>query len=367
MPRPARPVLLAVSVALLAGCPPDDDLDGDGHAVPADCDDADASVHPAASEVCDNGLDDNCDGVAPECRQTGTVSLTTGDLGVVGPAAGSLLGSSLAMVGDLDGDGFQDVLAGAPGDDGAAEDAGAAWLIFGSATGFDPDRSLLLRGAAAGDRAGAAVGGGLDLTGDGVPDLLVGAPAVGPRDAPFVDDGTGLAAGAIYVVPGPFGAGVDDGGSGHALVTLGAPEHAVVSGADETDCVGRAFDAVDANGDGVGDLLVSATCAGSRHIVHPHGNLDMLVDGPGAVAVLDGPLAGEVSRGTARATWRGDEDWDRFGFAVAWARDHDGDGVRDAAIGAPDYYGADWINLAARGRLLLFSGAGQGDPSSLRR
>ncbi len=359
MPRPSR-LALALIVLLLAGCPPDEDLDGDGHVAPADCDDGDPAVHPDASEVCDNGLDDNCDGAAPECRQTGTVTLATGELGVLGASASSLLGSSLANVGDLDGDGFQDVLAGAPGDDTAAEDAGAAWLLFGSGAGFDPDRSLLLSGAASGDRAGVAVGGGLDLTGDGIADLLVGAPAVAPRDAAFIDDGTGLAAGAIYIVPGPFGTGPDDGGVGHGARSLGADENLVVSGVSETDCLGRAFDAADADGDGVGDLLAPAVCAGSRHIVHPHGNLDMLVDGPGQVAVLDGPFTGDVSRAAGRATWSGDEDWDRFGSTVAWARDYDGDGVRDVAIGAPDYFGAEWINLAARGRVLLFSGSGQG-------
>lgn len=340
---------------LLAGCPgPTADADGDGFEAPADCDDADPAVHPEAEEICANGIDDNCDDAAPECRATGQEVLATGDDGVVGSGDRALLGSALAALGDLDGDGFDDVLAGAPGDDEGGEEAGAAWVLFGSAGGFDAGRTVRLLGAASGDGAGASVGGGLDVTGDGVPDLLVGAPGVAPRDAAFDDAGTGLAAGAIYVVPGPVGVdGID-------VVTLGSAGHLVIGGVQPTDCVGRAFDAADADGDGVGDLLVGSVCAGSYHFVHPHGNIAMLVDGPGAAARFAGPLT-DATLSDAAARWVGDEDWDRFGTDLVWGRDHDGDGVRDAVIGAPDYYGADWINLSATGRVLLFSGDDEGD------
>ncbi|MCO4771780.1 MAG: putative metal-binding motif-containing protein, partial [Deltaproteobacteria bacterium] len=90
---------------LLLGCPTGD-LDGDGVSAPQDCDDEDPSVFPGAAEVCDNGVDDNCDGAAPECRRLGSITLGAQFGGYVGPSAGAGFGSALATVGDVDGDGF---------------------------------------------------------------------------------------------------------------------------------------------------------------------------------------------------------------------------------------------------------------------
>ncbi len=66
-------VLLGPSLLALAGCSEDGgkpgtlDADGDGYDVGEDCDDGDASVNPGASEVCDDGIDNNCDGVDDTC------------------------------------------------------------------------------------------------------------------------------------------------------------------------------------------------------------------------------------------------------------------------------------------------------------
>jgi hypothetical protein len=101
----------------------------------------------------------------------------------VGSQAGDQLGASLAGGGDVDGDGIPEVLVGAPGFDGAGGiDCGCAYLMSG-ATGFP---LALLDGESSGDGRGFAVAGGGDVDADGYADYVVGAPF---RDLGGVDLG----------------------------------------------------------------------------------------------------------------------------------------------------------------------------------
>lgn len=97
-----------------------------------------------------------------------------------GQAAGDLAGTSVA-VGDIDGDGLDDLVVGAPGHDGGGDDAGAAYVFFGplEGSGFEPD--IVVHGVMPYGFAGQSVEVVPDLDGDGRDELLVGAP--------FVDDG----------------------------------------------------------------------------------------------------------------------------------------------------------------------------------
>ena len=127
-----------------------------------------------------------------------------GDLGVLlpGPEALAEAGAAIASPGDLDGDGFDDLAVGAPGlDDGR----GGVLIWLGSAAG--PVAAGTFVGVEPGDRAGTSVAGVGDVDGDGAPDLLVGAPGAGELDDQQGDASTLLAQGAAYVITSGWQAG----------------------------------------------------------------------------------------------------------------------------------------------------------------
>ena len=89
-------------------------------------------------------------------------------------------GGSVASPGDVDGDGLDDILIGADGEDSGGGDAGAAYLILASGLGSDSDIDLALSdykfiGETGGDSAGHSVASAGDVDGDGLADLLIGA------------------------------------------------------------------------------------------------------------------------------------------------------------------------------------------------
>ncbi|MCP4385473.1 MAG: hypothetical protein GY798_29345, partial [Hyphomicrobiales bacterium] len=138
---------------------------------------------------------------------------------VQGDAGGDLAGRSVSSAGDVNGDGFDDLVLGAHhGDDGGGN-AGEAYVVFGSGSGFGSDvggrqvidltglsaaEGFIIQGDAASDAAGRSVSSAGDVNGDGFDDLIVGAPGG--------DDGGGNA-GEVYVVFGSgSGFGSDVGG-----------------------------------------------------------------------------------------------------------------------------------------------------------
>ena len=104
---------------------------------------------------------------------------------------GDLFGSSVASVGDMNDDGFEDILVGASSADPFGMITGEAYLIFGSDEGFaaqqnvdvlTDDQIALITNFDILDSGGFAAGGGFDLNGDGLGDAIVGAPNAGPMD-----------------------------------------------------------------------------------------------------------------------------------------------------------------------------------------
>ena len=175
---------------------------------------------------------------------TSGVSTDVADLVMTGATASDTAGASLAGGGDVNGDGYDDILVGAPGQDTAASAAGAVYLVYGEAS---PSSSLTLssadatfRGVAASDAAGTSVTLA-DVTGDGFAEVLVGAPAADP------DGGTGR--GAAYMF---FG----DALSGAVSLSTA---NVIFAGESDGDALGTSVAAGgDPNKDGYLDLLLGA-------------------------------------------------------------------------------------------------------------
>jgi hypothetical protein len=258
-----------------------------------------------------------------------TVSVLSGADGAAihplhGPSPGARLGFALAPVEDFEGDGVADLLAGAPGADGGAPGSGVAWVVSARAGTV----LLALQGDAAGDGFGRAVASAGDVDGDGPPDLLVGAPG---------GDGLATASGAAWVLSGTDGAvlhvlqgsetrarfGEAVAGPGD-LDGDGVPD-STHAGAEASDATGTALCGPgDVDGDGRQDLVV-----GSPRTAGAPGRIDVLSGADGHVIL---PVVGATPG-------------DRFGAALARVGDLDGVPGVEIAVGAPTTPGGGKLHL----------------------
>ncbi|MFO0558053.1 MAG: FG-GAP-like repeat-containing protein [Polyangiales bacterium] len=210
--------------------------------------------------------------------------------------------SSAAPHTDFNGDGFDDVVVGAPdADPGGLVNAGSAHVFMGYPPGVTPSSMLVLDGDAAGIQFGFAVAGAGDLNGDGYGDLVVGAYRADP--------GARMDAGAAWVYYGsPIGlrARADRALEGVATNDLFA--YSVASGGD-------------VNGDGYADLLVGSN-SGSHAGVDAGGTLSLYAGSPTGIAAAPTLVLGGATMG------------DGFGVSVASAGDVNGDGFSDVIVGA---------------------------------
>ncbi|MES2638027.1 MAG: FG-GAP-like repeat-containing protein [Myxococcota bacterium] len=303
---------------------------------------------------------------------SGTGVLTSPAVTLEG-ASGDELGYGVSGAGDVDGDGYADVIVGAPG---YGADVGRAYLYHGSAGGLSTSATTTLTGSRANDNFGAAVSGAGDVNGDGYADVIVGADTYPTRvGGAYVHHGSaaGVATTATTTLTGAaaldaFGAAVsgagDVDGDGYDDVIVGAWAYgsragrvyvyggsaagvstgarSTLTGAELSDYFGAALSSAgDVNADGYADVIVGA------HQYEYEG-------GAGSAYVYAGSATGLSA--AAVTTWAGDALDDGFGYAVTGAGDVNGDGYADVIVGAFGY--------GDTGRAYVYSGSATGVPTS---
>ncbi len=155
------------ALSVLACLPPDGEVED-----ATDCDDSDADIHPGAAEVCD-GDDNDCDGGAGDCVLSGSLSTADADASLLGHFL-SYAGVAVDRAGDVDGDGVDEIIVGA---DGINSFAGGAYIVSGTDTGdVDLLPSITLSGPSGLNSVGTSVSGAGDINSDGFDDLLIGSP-----------------------------------------------------------------------------------------------------------------------------------------------------------------------------------------------
>jgi hypothetical protein len=230
-------------------------------------------------------------------------------------------GRSVSGAGDVNGDGLADLIIGAPfADPNGDSSGGECYVVFGKADNTPVDLASLgaagfrIDGIDTDDDSGRSVSGAGDVNGDGLADLIIGAP--------LADPGGDSLAGESYVVFGKGDSSTVD------LANLGAGGFRI-DGIDADDRSGQSVSgAGDVNGDGLADLVIGASFA------DPGGDSSAgesyVVFGRGSNSSLD--LA-NLSAGGFRID--GIDARDFAGRSVAGAGDVNGDGLADLIIGAP--------------------------------
>jgi len=235
---------------------------------------------------------------------------------------GDSYGESIAF-GDVNGDGYSDLVVGAPGDVAAGSPThGATYVYLGGPSGLSPTPSYILHGEGQGGEFGRTVTVG-DVNGDGYADVIVSAHGF--------DAGLGSHQGKIYVyLGGPDG--LVDSPAFTAVGEVAASEF------------GRAMTVADLNGDGFGDLVVGAS--GYADTLPDRGKIYVFLGGPDG---LTGPPVYTMTGANAS---------DEFGRSVALL-DTNGDGFVDLVVGSPGPTMAGASGMSP-GRIDVFLGGSDG-------
>ena len=258
----------------------------------------------------DTGLGSSDDGTAANAA-----------VSVSGAFAGDAMGYAVSTAGDVNGDGYDDVIVGAP-NFGSGTLSGHAYLFTGNVTASPLTYTQEIAGLAANARTGYSVALAGDLNGDGYSDVIIGSPGA-------------------------------SGGRGSATIYLGSGNasplslYATLTGATAGDSLGASVaTAGDVNGDGYADIVVGGPSFNEAAPVGRTGYAQMYYGGPSGLRSLT-PVWSTI--GANRSS---------YGSSVATAGDVDGDGFSDVLIGSEHHGISFW------GKVYLYRGAPD-PPSSL--
>lgn len=362
------------------------DDDGDGYSENGgDCDDNDSTVNPDADEIFDL-VDTNCDGTgdlgmdlgeaafiitggassdwlgtsvsnagdvngdgygdfmigAPYADDggsaagavylfygsdnlSGSVTDSDADMILIGETAGDYAGWTVASAGDMDGDGYGDILIGAYQNDEGGTSAGKVYLVYGSRIVSDTDGSIDLSSASVEfvgensyDYFGYALSGGGDVDGDGCADLLLGAKGY--------DNGAYSSAGNAYLI---YGQGTACNGESKLSGTydIGSRADATFPGRGSSYYLGNALTLDgDLNGDGYSDVLLGAYGVNGDYT------------GSGKVYVMLGSateFSGTINvNSDLDASFSGTSSNEQAGIRLEYAGDMNGDENDEILVGA---------------------------------
>ena len=276
-----------------------------------------------------------------------------------GVAASDSFGRSVANAGDVNGDGFDDIIVGAiDADDGATTDVGTATVFHGSATGISTTPDLTIKGASAGTRLGNFVSSAGDVNGDGFDDVCISAETATLIGSSYVHLGsaTGVTASPATTLTGENASDVfgmtcrgagDLNGDGYDDIVIGATEYDAtgtnnegaayvyygsgtgiptawskkITGTQTSEHLGFSAGAGDINGDGYDDLMLGAygyDAENGRSFLY-------LGSASGIGDTADKTIPSSILQ--------------RFGLPLP-GKDYSGDGLSDVTIGAPEYTGS---------------------------
>jgi hypothetical protein len=263
----------------------------------------------------------------------GSKPASTSELvGLSGTNAGDMFGFSASCAGDVNNDGYDDVIVGAPSNSAGGTGAGRAYLYFGGPS-MDKNPDVTFTGAALDDRFGISVSTAGDVNNDGYDDVIIGA---------HYNDAGGNNAGRAYIF---FGS-----------QNMDNVADVIFTGAAAGDLLGvSTSDAGDVNNDGYDDVIVGAT--GNDSAGNNAGAVYLYFGGQNMDNIADAMFTGETINGS-------------FG-QVSRAGDVNNDGYDDILVGAWEYGGTGartgraYIYLGSKNPDnvpdVIFSGEGDGD------